>query len=127
MHQVLSDRSLEQNPLKAFFLNLAKTLLYKLILLSSTKIVVFEEQLKTQLLNRHSGKQSKASTLPESTDPGQARMTDKEDKVLVIPHFVPASQKSMTKETARKELGWNDKEFYLLYFGYIAPIKGLTR
>lgn len=128
MHQVLSDFSLlEKNLLKVFFLNFAKNLLYKLILLASTKIVVFEEQLKAHLLGRHSGKQSEAPTLPESkiTDPGQARMTNKGNKVMVIPHFVASPHKIITKNEARKGLGWNLDEFYLLYFGYIAPYKGI--
>lgn len=99
VHQVLGNPSqLEKNPLKAFSLTMLKTILYRLILLASTKVIVFEEQLKKQL--------------PSSR------------KISVIPHLIPEPEK-ISKTKAREALTLNKNDFYVLYFGYLSPYKGL--
>ncbi|CAN5186318.1 hypothetical protein BH09PAT1_BH09PAT1_4130 [soil metagenome] len=99
VHQVLGNpKELEKNAGKAFMLTIMKTILYRLLLLASTHVVVFEEQLKKQL--------------PTST------------KVVVIPHLISQTEK-VAKDKARKELGLLQDEFYVLYFGYLSPYKGL--
>jgi glycosyltransferase involved in cell wall biosynthesis len=103
MHQVLADfQTLESNPLKIRVLNTAKRLFYYLVRTASTKIVVFEEQLKLQL----------AAQIP---------------KVAVIPHFVYTPTTNLTKKDARKALQWSPDALYCLYFGYLAPYKGIDK
>ncbi len=100
LHQVLQNfDDLEPNKLKAKYQNFQKNLLYKLILIACSKVLVFEEQFRQYL---------------GSNNP----------KIEVLPHFVP-NLKRVEKIAARKKLGLNISDFYVLYFGFLAPYKGV--
>ncbi len=99
MHQVVKDfRQLEKNPIKATLLNIANTIFNTLVLWSNKKIIVFEEEFRSYLNNNK--------------------------KVIVIPHFVPEVP-MISKEAACKKLNLNQKVSYCLYFGFLAPYKGI--
>ncbi len=100
MHQVIDDfRPLEKNAIKAYVLNIAKSLLYKMILFATHTVIVFEEQLKIQL---------------DKNSP----------HIVVIPHFVP--ENLLANGDAPKALAaLPDETYTVLYFGFIAPYKGI--
>lgn len=103
MHQVLGNfQSLEAHLMKMWILNRAKGVFYYAVLLASTKVIVFEEQLKQQLAPNN-------------------------PKIHVIPHFVYAATTHITKKEARNRLGWSPEGLYCVYFGYIAPYKGIDQ
>jgi glycosyltransferase involved in cell wall biosynthesis len=86
------------NPIQAAMLNAGKYFFYNLVLLASSHIIVFEEQLKENL--------------------GQ------NPKIMVIPHFVPNSDQK-NKIEARRVLDLPKENFIVLYFGFLAPYKGV--
>ena len=99
LHQVVDDFSpLEKNPIKRLLLNVLSSMFYRALLLSSFKTIVFEERLKTSLKNNK--------------------------KIVVIPHAVEAWQE-IDQATARKKLGLVPDTFYVLYFGFLSPYKGV--
>ncbi len=99
IHQVLADfRHIEGDTFKARLLNMQKNLLYWLMRRSASEIIVFEEQFKRQL-----GKHNHVSTVP-----------------LLIPKVA-----TTTKAQAREQLGWKTNDRYILYFGFLAPYKGI--
>jgi glycosyltransferase involved in cell wall biosynthesis len=101
LHQAPSSFSdFVENPFLALLLNLGKQFFYGLVFLASSEIVVFEEQLK------------------ENIGGG--------NKVRVIPHFVPVSRQ-LNKIEARRELELPKDSCIALYFGFLAPYKGVDR
>ncbi len=99
LHQVVSDFSpLEKNKVKLSVLNWLKDVFYVFLLFISTKTIVFEDKFKESLGNSQ--------------------------KITVIPHGVEAWKK-VPKHVARKRLRLNEHAFYVLYFGYTSPYKGL--
>jgi len=99
LHQVPSNlKLLESNYFKALLFNLAKKILFFNLNLIAHKIIVFEEQLEQQF--------------------GFTK------KTITLPHLIPTVQ-VLEKNKARQILGWDLKKFYCLYFGYLAPYKGI--
>jgi len=102
LHQVVQDATrLEPNPLKALIINVGKSIVYSLILMFSSKIIVFEEYMKKILGSENS-------------------------KIITIPHYIE-NMKPLNKQESRKRLGLLDGATYVLYFGFIAPYKGVDR
>ena len=100
LHQVVDEVStFEKNKIKAKLIIIGKKLFYSFLILSSNKIVVFEQELKDRL------KGSK--------------------KVYVIPHAVESFAENITEEKAKKELKLNANINYVLYFGFLSPYKGV--
>jgi len=98
LHQIIEDfEKFEENKFKAKLLNLTKNVFYRLLLLISAKAIVFEEKFK--------------------------RILGDNEKIVTIPHAVE-KQKLMNKRLARKKLGLSQKNFYVLYFGFLSPYKG---
>lgn len=89
------------NPFLLRMVNFFIHLFYKLILLTATKIIVFDEILRERL-NTFGSKQ----------------------KITVIPHGVQHFTHIPTKDKARAILGIPKKQFVLLYFGFLAWYKG---
>ncbi len=99
LHQVAVDfQNLEANKFKASLLNILSNAFYFLVKNASSEIYVFEKALKDKLGG--------------------------ENKIKVLPHLVPDTKK-INKETARKKLGLATNKLAALYFGYIAPYKGV--
>jgi len=87
--------------LKTTFINIAIRGFYFALLLLSSKIIVFEDALKTKLSKFGSPK-----------------------KIKVISHGVETFTNIPTKSAARKRLGIRKDEFVAVSFGYIAWYKG---
>jgi len=109
MHQVLLDLGtlsghigLPKNTLKTKLMsNLLKTY-YRLMMLTSHKIVVLENSLKKRLLQLNSQHQ----------------------KVITIPHGVDCNITSLPKHIARQKINVCTKEYVILLFGYLTWYKG---
>lgn len=98
-HQVVHDfKPFGKGELQSAILGLLIKPFYVLENLASSKIIVFEEGLKQQLGNL--------------------------EKVEVLPHLVFSTRK-VRKAVARERLGWSKNKKYILYFGYVAPYKGI--
>jgi len=99
LHQAIEDfREIEKNKIKALILNcLAKTT-YRLLIFSSFKTIVFEKHFKEVLGNNK--------------------------KIVVIPHAIE-NVKPISQKIARKKLNLSLSKFYLLYFGFLSPYKGI--
>ena len=77
-------------------------LFYKLVCLFASKIVVFEEHLKQDLLG----------------------LKISNNKIVTINHGVEKVSTNITKAQARKKLGFSNDDFVVLNFGFIAWYKG---
>jgi len=99
LHQVVdSFDDIEENKIWSTILFIFKECLFSYIAMLATELIVFEKQLEAHL-------------------PGAS-------KAQVIPLAIDGPLK-ITKEEARKKLGLNQNEFYLLYFGFLSPYKGI--
>ena len=99
LHQVIQDfESIEKNKLKSLTMNLFKTIFFQLLVILSFKIIVFEKRFKQILGNQK--------------------------KIVVIPHAVE-EERVIDRKRARKKLGLIENEFYVLYFGFLSPYKGV--
>ncbi|MBQ6437869.1 glycosyltransferase [bacterium] len=99
MHQVLDDFvALEGPGLVSWGKNFAKDFFYLVATGAAERLIVFEQQLKENLGG--------------------------DDHIRVVPHFV-ASAPEIDPEAARAALQWPAQKKILLYFGYIAPYKGI--
>jgi len=106
-HQVIEDINsmaghigIEQGSTQTLILNFFIKLFYKISLNFADKIIVFEQYFKAKLLKLVPAK-----------------------KIKVIPHGVEKTNGGMTKNHARKALGFG-KELVVMYFGFIAWYKG---
>ncbi|HKC14387.1 MAG TPA: glycosyltransferase [Patescibacteria group bacterium] len=107
-HQVIGDLknlhghiNIPKSSFKIELLNILIFFFYKAILLSVTKAVVFEDELKERL----------------------ARLGDKK-KIVVIPHGVEKFRSNLTYQSARTKLEIGKNDFLLLSFGFLAWYKG---
>ena len=99
LHQVVEDfRKIEKNKIKAFFLNSINRLFQKTLLVSVSKIIVFEQHL--------------------------AKVLGNNKKVVFIPHAIE-NVKPINQKTAQKQLKLNGENFQALYFGFLSPYKGV--
>jgi len=89
------------NNLTTYFLNIGIHSFYRVMLLFSSQIIVFDKVLKDNLSKFGSSK-----------------------KIKIIPHGVEEFKNSVSREEARKKLNLSENDFILLYFGYIAWYKG---
>jgi glycosyltransferase involved in cell wall biosynthesis len=104
MHQVVGNfGDLEKSGLKTKVLNLAARIFYRLIKSASQQIIVFEQRLKDNLLGAG----------------GRGG-----ERIQVVPHYI-SPEPILDQAQARTELGWSPTEIYVLYFGYLAPYKGI--
>lgn len=107
-HQVVSDMgeiaphiNLDQKSFKTGILNGLLKLFYSFILLITSRVIVFEEDLKDRL-----------------SQFGNSR------KIVVIPHGVQEFRRIPNKEDSRKKLGIGRNAFVILSFGFLAWYKG---
>ena len=106
-HQVISDIDTLSghinlhSKLESKLLNFFIHFFYRIILILSSRIIVFDDILKDKL----------------------AAFGNK-NKIVVIPHGVEKFKNDITKEEARKKLNLGNDDFILLYFGYLAWYKG---
>jgi glycosyltransferase involved in cell wall biosynthesis len=99
VHQVVRDfGSVEPSPIKTWFLNRMKNILYLYITLLFNHIIVFEAAFRKQFYNAK--------------------------KCIVIPHAIEELPR-LSQAEARAELKLQHDKTYLLCFGYISPYKGL--
>ncbi|MFA5770065.1 MAG: glycosyltransferase [Patescibacteria group bacterium] len=100
-HQVPGNfGDLEQNKFKIAFLNLFKNLFFIYVSLISKEVIVFEDKFKEFLpLNKN------ASVIPLAI----------EKKQLI------------DQDYARSKLGLDKNSFYILFFGFLSPYKGIDR
>lgn len=99
LHQVMGDfADLGEPPLRAFLLNAGAKYFYRLVANCSQQLIVFEQALKNSL----------ALTLP----------------IGFIPHYI-SSEPVIAKAVAREKLALAGDKLYALYFGYLAPYKGI--
>lgn len=99
LHQAVEKfENLETNKLKIVLLQFFKDLLYYYLVIFSNKIILFEDKLAQNLPQNH--------------------------KTIIIPHAVE-NFKAVSKEQARKKLNLLPKDFYILYFGFLSPYKGV--
>jgi glycosyltransferase involved in cell wall biosynthesis len=101
LHQVVgSFEPLEQNRIKSWLLDLIKNFLFFFISLVANRIIVFEKKLAHFLPDP-----SKASVIPLAVENGA----------------------DFDKSEARKKLNLQPGEFYILYFGFLSPYKGVDK
>lgn len=106
-HQVISDiEDLSghinvNNKLKISLLNLFIGLFYRITIILSSKIIVFDQILKEKFAKYGNSK-----------------------KIAIIPHGVEEFMPTISKEQARNKLGLKENDFVLLYFGFLAWYKG---
>lgn len=107
-HQVITDMreisghiNIAKNSFRISLLNILVHNFYRLLLLSSSKIIVFEDFFKHSL----------------------SRFGDAK-KIAVIPHGVERFNSIPTKSEARSRLNIPQNTFIVLYFGYLAWYKG---
>jgi glycosyltransferase involved in cell wall biosynthesis len=99
LHHVIEDfRPIEKNEVRAFILNVAKSVFYRIILFLSYRVIVFEERFR-QVLNKSA-------------------------KVVVVPHGLETVN-PVDKTIARRKLGLDKNIFYVLCFGYLSYYKGI--
>ncbi|OGH41714.1 MAG: hypothetical protein A3H79_04730 [Candidatus Levybacteria bacterium RIFCSPLOWO2_02_FULL_36_8b] len=109
LHQVFSDMkaisphiNINANSKLNFFFNIFFKVFYKAVLIFSTKIIVFEEELKEKLSWHGNSK-----------------------NIFVIPHGVEKFPKNaISKDEAKSELKLQKNTFIILCFGYLAWYKG---
>lgn len=108
LHQVLYDLGqlsghigLETNSLSVRTLTPALKLFYWLLSLPTQKVITLERFLGERLSEVVS-----------------------QNKIVVIPHGVDASLVAANRRMARKQLGLSQKEFVVLYFGFLTWYKG---
>lgn len=107
-HQIITSAAdvhgqlnLPQKGLKTTIVTFMLQLFYRVILLFSTQIIVFDEFLKNTLSNYGSPK-----------------------KIAVIPHGVEHFDSLSTSKKARQKLGLPEHGSIILYFGFLAWYKG---
>lgn len=106
-HQVILDISELSghlnlnNKFKAYLLNFCIHSFYRIILLFSSRVIVFDKILK--------------DNLSKFGNP---------NKIKIISHGVEEFKNHITRDDARKKLNFLENDFILLYFGYIAWYKG---
>jgi glycosyltransferase involved in cell wall biosynthesis len=100
LHQVLAGdiEVFEGNKLKALLLSSVRALYYKILLVVTDKIIVFEEEFRQRI---GGGK-----------------------KVEFIPHAV-IQEIVLNKEATREKLGLDKEKHYIFYFGFLSPYKGV--
>lgn len=99
LHQVMGDfADLGEPPLKAALLNYGAGYFYRLVANCSHQLIVFEQALKNNL----------ALSLP----------------ITFIPHYI-SSEPVMSPTVAKEKLSLQNDIIYALYFGYLAPYKGI--
>ena len=91
----------ETQSITTLFMNAALILFYRMILLMSEKVIVFEEILKNRLVKYGNKK-----------------------KIRVIPHGVESFSIKASKSEARKKLSLSNSSFVVLSFGFLAWYKG---
>lgn len=100
MHEVGPHINIDNSEL-ASFMNLLLGIFYRIMLVTCSKMIVFEEKLKTRLSKY-----------------GDTR------KIVVIPHGVEQFHDNPTKKEAREKLGISQSSFTVLHFGFIGWYKG---
>lgn len=98
-HVLSSFDSLEKNPLKRILLDGTRKLFYQFLLLSTHRIIVFEEQFKNVISANNK-------------------------RIVVIPLFVPQATRG-DRDKASKAIGVSPDTFHVLYFGFLSPYKGI--
>lgn len=108
LHQVVMNMdeigphlNITQKSLKASLYSYCMKFFYKLLILLSHEIIVFEEKLKDDL-----------------------QKIGKNSKIAVIPHGVEANQSTLSQSKARKELSIPESSFVIVVFGFLAWYKG---
>jgi len=108
-HHVLTDISkvdgqlaISKNSIFSSFYSFGLKVFYFLIILFYNTVIVFEEHLRNDLL----------------------KLKIPKNKVVTINHGVEEVSTSITKQLARKKLGFNTNDFVVLNFGFIAWYKG---
>ncbi len=108
LHQVIPDMdeiaphiNLDAKSFKTDLMGAVLKYFYKYLLIISSKVIVFEEDLKDRL-----------------TEVGSAR------KIVVIPHGVEEFRNTPTKFDARKKLGISKQSYVIMSFGFLAWYKG---
>lgn len=104
MEEVTPHVNLSHKSFNTSLLNGLLSLFYSFLLLLSSKIIVFEEDLRVRLTESAFKKQK--------------------GKIVVIPHGVEEFKRIPTKERARKKLGLPRGAFVILSFGFLAWYKG---
>lgn len=98
-HVLGSFKALEDPSLKRLFLECGRIAIYRLLMLGSTHVIVFEEEFKR-------------------------RLPTKALRVTVVPLFVPDAAIEPENE-AKEKLGVKKNEMLVLYFGFLSPYKGV--
>ncbi len=108
LHQVVMNMdeigphlNIAQKSLKASLYSYGMKFFYKLIVLLSHEIIVFEKKLKDDL-----------QAIGETS------------KITVIPHGVEINPTELPQKNARKELGIPESSFVIVVFGFLAWYKG---
>jgi len=108
LHQVVMNMdeigphlNIAQKSLKASLYSYGMRFFYKLLILLSHEIIVFEEKLKDDL-----------------------QKIGKNSKIAVIPHGVEVNQSTLSQSKARKELNIPESSFVIVVFGFLAWYKG---
>lgn len=108
LHQVVMNMdeigphlNITQKSLKASLYSYGMKFFYKLLILLSHEIIVFEEKLKDDL-----------------------QKIGKNSKIAVIPHGVEVNQSTLSQSKARKELNIPESSFVIVVFGFLAWYKG---
>jgi len=102
INKVDGQLGVSKNSISAKLYSYFLRVFYRLICMFSYKVVVFEEHLRKDLLDLKISK----------------------DKVITINHGVEKVSTKVSKKLARKKLGFNDKDFVVLNFGFIVWYKG---
>lgn len=99
LHQVMGDfHQLGVPHWQAELLNFGAQYFYRLVQKVSSQLIVFEQALANQL---------------------QAHLP-----TFVVPHYI-SKEPILEQKSARQLLGWQQQDIYCLYFGYLAPYKGI--
>ena len=101
MDEIGPHLNIAQKSLKASIYSYGMKFFYKLIVLLSHEIIVFEEKLKDDL-----------QAIGETS------------KITVIPHGVEINPTELPQKSARKELGIPESSFVIVVFGFLAWYKG---
>ncbi len=98
----ISDHlNLGNNKLKISILNISLKFYYRLLGLTADRIVVMDEAIKARLVK----------FVPE-------------EKLICVPFWIKPIKRMLNRPEARKKLDIRNKEFVLLYFGFITWYKG---
>ena len=101
MDEIGPHLNIAQKSLKASLYSYGMKFFYKLLILLSHEIIVFEEKLKDDL-----------------------QKIGKNSKIAVIPHGVEVNQSTLSQSKARKELNIPESSFVIVVFGFLAWYKG---